>query len=595
MNKLAALYSFLGFLVAVSAGRAMDLKSSKITQVVNDVQILYGPNQFRKAALVNDIFSMPDILRTGYASRAELVASDRTITRVGANTIFSFDPANRTIDLQQGSLLFHSPHGKGGGTIHTGSATASVLGTTLIVTTTPDGGFKVIDLEGQVKVKFFNGLSQLLKPGQMTFVLPGGKLAPIIVFRLDTLIKNSLLVKGFDQNLPSLPLIIQQMAKQLKLIQSGQATDTGLYVGDYANPNQVQVLDPNTVQSDLDFYGANAALKTDATVNQPSLANASPFPPNHVLTTQSFQLAGNTYFTGQSFQGFGANSIYLNTPAAGLDLLSVDLSPYPTLTTFDLVAANDLDFEGSVTFAGFNSAQNQTLELVAGNQFLFSPGVTVTANVNDFEWVTPAALTINGVTIQNSLGDIGFTSGSDLSLGNNTAINAQNNATLTSVGNLSLTGSTITGNNDVTLNAGKDVTIANSTVQCQFLTLNSGDGILLTANGVVVPQIKPQPNGNARQSAFSFPTANLSAVNLISINQMDFSSFSVVNMAANTINLENVNLGSGFVTLRSLLGLLNVGSSQNGCVNFIQNVTYDGGAAQNYVNNGGGITVTTLH
>ena len=43
---------------------------------------------------------MPDILKTGPQSRAELVAEDETVTRVGANTIFSFDPASRTIDLR---------------------------------------------------------------------------------------------------------------------------------------------------------------------------------------------------------------------------------------------------------------------------------------------------------------------------------------------------------------------------------------------------------------------------------------------------------------------------------------------------------------
>ena len=132
MKKLASVCLYLGCFAAVSTSRAIDLKQSKVTQVVNDVQIIASADQAPKTAVVNDVFSMPDILRTGSSSRAELIAKDETITRVGANTIFSFDPASRTIDLKQGSLLFHSPHGKGGGTIHTGSATASVLGTTLI-------------------------------------------------------------------------------------------------------------------------------------------------------------------------------------------------------------------------------------------------------------------------------------------------------------------------------------------------------------------------------------------------------------------------------------------------------------------------------
>ncbi len=272
MKNLAVLLVGLGCAAAVSTSHAIDLKQSKVTQVVNDVKIISAADQKTKSATVNDIFAMPDILRTGESSRAELVAQDETVTRVGANTIFSFDPANRTIDLKQGSLLFHSPHGKGGGTIHTGSATASVLGTTLIVTTTPNGGMKVLDLEGEVEVKFLSGLKQKLDPGQMTFILPGGnQLAPVIIFRLDTLIQNSLLVKGFNQTLDSLPLIQKQITTQIKQIQSGKITDTGLNVGNDASPNQVEVLDPNTVNQQNITPSLADAKAADATLNQSSL------------------------------------------------------------------------------------------------------------------------------------------------------------------------------------------------------------------------------------------------------------------------------------------------------------------------------------
>jgi hypothetical protein len=623
MKKLAAISFCFGCIAAISICRAVDLKQSKVTQVVNDVQIISASDQTKKNAAVNDIFSMPDILRTGAASRAELVAQDETVTRVGANTIFSFDPANRTIDLQQGSLLFHSPHGKGGGTIHTGSATASVLGTTLIVTITQNGGMKVIDLEGEVEVKFLNGLGQSLEPGQMTFILPGGnQLAPIIIFRLDDLTEKSLLVKGFNQPLPSWPLIIQQIEKQIKLIKSGRETDTGLFAGDNANANQVQVLDANTIQSDLNSSGGISALNSDATINQPSLTDASiPTPPNHVFVNSSFKLPGNSFFAGQSFKGFAALDIFFNTPAAELDSLSVNLSPYASAPVFDFVAANDLDIEGSVVFAGFDSAANNTLSLIAGNQISISPNFTVEADVADFELAAPAALTLNGVNLQNSVGNIGLTFGQDISLENNALINAQGNATLkTTAGGIDISDSIVNGSDAVTLTAKQDVTIANSTIaaneivgsvnitansgsvsltdtsiQAFYLTINSGDGILLDSDGTATPQTIKNPNAGPHPSAVEIPSLNLSAATLISANNMDFSSFDIINMAANTINLSDVNLGTGNVTLKSLLGLLNVGSSKSGYVNFIQNVTYNNDLAQNYVNNGGGITVTTLH
>ncbi|HXA80027.1 MAG TPA: FecR family protein, partial [Opitutaceae bacterium] len=197
MKKYFAVPSLLGSFLLVSLGHAADLKQSMFTQVVNDVQVVSAANSSEKPAVVNAVFNMPDLVRTGAASRAELVAEDKTITRVGANTVFSFDQANRTINLQQGSLLFHSPKGMGGGTIHTNSATASVLGTTLIVTTTRSGGFKVIDLEGHVAIRFLSGVHQDLNPGQMTFVLAGGRPAPVLTIRLDTLTKDSHLVQGF--------------------------------------------------------------------------------------------------------------------------------------------------------------------------------------------------------------------------------------------------------------------------------------------------------------------------------------------------------------------------------------------------------------
>src|ERR1700749_4751299 len=105
------------------AAQAADLKESKCTQVVNDVKVVSTADNSKHEAEVGALFKLPDVVRTGDASRAELVAADRTITRVGANTIFSFNDATRTINLDQGSLLFNSPKGKGGGNIHTAAAT----------------------------------------------------------------------------------------------------------------------------------------------------------------------------------------------------------------------------------------------------------------------------------------------------------------------------------------------------------------------------------------------------------------------------------------------------------------------------------------
>jgi len=216
--KMFIMVPVLGALLLPVIGRATDLKQAKFTQVVNDVKVLSAADQSIGAAQVNALFKMPDVLRTGGASRAELVAPDTTVTRVGANTIFSFDPAKRTIDLQQGSLLFHSPHGLGGGTIRAASVTAAVLGTTLIVAVAPDGAVKVLDLEGKVEVRLKNGHREILEPGQMMLVQPDGRHFAKAVFDLSQETSSSSLVTGFSQPLPSLPLINEQIAIQLRTI-----------------------------------------------------------------------------------------------------------------------------------------------------------------------------------------------------------------------------------------------------------------------------------------------------------------------------------------------------------------------------------------
>ncbi len=500
MKAILRLGLCLGCAATISTSHAIDLKESKVTQVVNDVEIISAAEQKARPASVDDTFSMPDILRTGKSSRAELVAKDETITRVGANTVFSFDPATRTIDLKQGSLLFHSPHGKGGGTIRTGSATASVLGTTIIVTTTPDGGMKVLDLEGKVEVNFKNKKKQKLQPGQMTFILPGGnQLAPIVVFRLDELIKHSQLVHGFGQQLTSMPLIQDQINHQNKLINSGRAQDTGLVVGDRATENQVEVLDPNTVQK-KDVLGPNPdaekALAADANITGSSLEDASiPVPPGRLFLSQSFSLANNDFFTGQKFKGFAARNISFNSASP----LTIDLSPFASQPAFSFVAADSINLNTSVTFDfGMLPAANQ-LTLIGGKQISIADGITLQADAADFRLVTRGALSLNNVSLNNHIGTLGLVSGSTINL-HNLQFSAAGTSTFIAPKAVNFSWNTAafigqTGAADdnviitdpttghVNISAGGSLTVNSTSISAHYLTLNSGDSILLDGAG----------------------------------------------------------------------------------------------------------------
>lgn len=239
------------FVLALSFPIALNgapLTKSTFTEVINQVSILASTTQAAKRAKLRDVVEAPDSVRTGSRSRAELTAPDQTVTRVGANTVFSFTSTGRTYDLKKGSLLFQSPKGKGGGTIKSGGASAAVLGTTLMVAATPDGGFKVIMLEGRGKVVLPTGKSTTLKAGQMVFVLPDGQgFSGVIDIHLEKLVAGSFLVNGFSKPLPSLALIEKAIAKQNRLIARGDAVETGRTVDQVHSARVVPLID-NTNQ-----------------------------------------------------------------------------------------------------------------------------------------------------------------------------------------------------------------------------------------------------------------------------------------------------------------------------------------------------------
>jgi len=233
---------------------AATITQSTFTDVVKDVNVIAAATKATSPAKLSSEVKAPDLVRTGADSRAELTAPDQTITRIGANTVFSFEPAGRNLRLEQGSVLFHSPAGKGGGTIKTGGASAAVLGTTIIVVATPDGGFKLIVLEGKGKATLPNGRSRTLKAGQLVFVLPGGGgFSPVLTINLGALVAASQLVNGFSHDLPSLALVRAAVQRQNDDLAKGRAEDTGVSADSLASSPRVRHgldgLDHNSYQA----------------------------------------------------------------------------------------------------------------------------------------------------------------------------------------------------------------------------------------------------------------------------------------------------------------------------------------------------------
>jgi hypothetical protein len=216
---LAGLFACAG----ISAQAADSLTESTFTEIIKQANVVAATDKSVTPAQVNEVFRVPDLVRTGPESRLEMTAPDKTITRVGENSVFTFEPGERNIRLQQGSVLFHPPAGVGGGTVKYGGTAAAVLGTTIICAVMPDGSFKIMLLEGKAIVTLANGKTMELGAGQMLIVPPSGdSFSPVKDIDLAKLVPHLLLISGFSNPLSSMPLIEDAIRLQNEQIAEGK-------------------------------------------------------------------------------------------------------------------------------------------------------------------------------------------------------------------------------------------------------------------------------------------------------------------------------------------------------------------------------------
>ncbi len=190
---------------------AADLRSATVTQTFNEVKVI-ARDRGDEAATPGTTIRGELGVRTGQQSRAELEFQDRTLTRLGANTIFSFEGGTREMEMQQGTMLLQVPKNAGGAKIRTAAVTAAITGTSILLEYSPDrevieggkkkkkkGYIKVVVLEGTLKLSLNDGSGQTvtLGAGQMLITEPNTTSFPGAVdVDLQRLVQTSLLVNN---------------------------------------------------------------------------------------------------------------------------------------------------------------------------------------------------------------------------------------------------------------------------------------------------------------------------------------------------------------------------------------------------------------
>lgn len=197
-------------LATAGSATAAAAKEARVTQIIREVKLLPTEADARPAA-VNDQVREGIGVRTGDKSRSELTFTDLTITRLGANTIFSFNKAGRSVKLDSGSVLLRVPKDSGGGNVRASAVTVAVTGTTLILETAGGGRSKLIVLEGGARLTLVKNRSESkdVRAGQMLDVPPGAtKLPEPVNIDLNQVMKTHPLITDF-RPLPSRDLIAE--------------------------------------------------------------------------------------------------------------------------------------------------------------------------------------------------------------------------------------------------------------------------------------------------------------------------------------------------------------------------------------------------
>jgi hypothetical protein len=223
--------------------------AAKVTEAVNVV--VHKPDTGdERPAKINDQIKGDEVLRTGERSMAEVEFKDRTVTRLGSKSVFTFDGQPRKYNVRKGLAVICVPKGTGEekgkkkGEISSSSLTAAIEGTTVLVQEielpplTPGGevrrASRMIFLEGDGTVTSKDGTKKRkVKAGQMMVKFEDDPDLPVPVD-----IDMAALVQGspLAQSLPSSPLIQEVIQQQQIEIVQGTLTQGGGTPGPDTSP-----------------------------------------------------------------------------------------------------------------------------------------------------------------------------------------------------------------------------------------------------------------------------------------------------------------------------------------------------------------------
>jgi hypothetical protein len=287
LQRLQALaVGTLALFIANATATAADLGQAVVRQKINVVTLAPSLSAAAQPVSQGAVVRNENVVRTGTESRAELEFPDLTLTRLGANSIFSFDAQARAIDCQQGAALFAKPTNSGRIEIRSGAVTAAITGSTGFVSNQPavhgpkhakaSGSGERTTMMGMLEGKLHgnaswrdrNGREHFfafkLGPGEMMVAQPGRQ--PLVVqFDIPRFLATSPLIKGFTTPLPNQTQLNRAVASYRADEQRGFVDRTNIMIS--SQPVQVAWLsgssvNGNSFDASVDQLGSRTLLPT---------------------------------------------------------------------------------------------------------------------------------------------------------------------------------------------------------------------------------------------------------------------------------------------------------------------------------------------
>ncbi len=498
-------------LAAFGSTNAAELKEARVTQIVRDVKLL--PNAApARPAVVNDQVHNGTAVRTGLESRTELMFTDATLARLGANTIFSFTEGTRNLELNDGAMLLRVPKNAGGAKINTAAVTAAITGTTIMLEFHKNSYVKFIVLEGTGRIFIPNrvGESVLVHAGQMVITQPNAKNLPNPVdVDIRKLMKTSRLIKGFGK-MGSEDLIAETEADQDEEREDGDLYETNLAI--YGAGTDVILNDLTHIQTSS---GQENGPPPPSEFGPPdTIPDPDAFP---LGEGSQINTTGLPTITSNGITHFG--KIYRNTSLDGTRSLWFFRStrPFDTASGFDTPDRSlfDLNFIATFKFQDLQLISNPSVSAAAGGITKLAligvggitsgpPGGTLTFTGLDsvlFATQNGSIILDSGISFQNIPNLFFYARGDSVSLNLASPISGSNNLLLNSEGT-------------VQLNGNVSATNFNAFSQGDFL---DGSGII-TAHDVTINSI----GGNVTFDASKFPDVAGGTVDLTANGTLTF-------------------------------------------------------------------------